>query len=124
MDGQDVMTEQIQARGPVELWGLPDDARVVFELRQVRMPADWSPWQRLAWLDAQSSLWTELGHALDVASVSRGANKMADDLGGVAWWLLGQLRDDGASVPEDYPANVHALVSRVADLDVPGADER
>lgn len=118
------MAEQIQARGPVELWGLPDDSRVVFELRQVRMPAEWSPWQRLAWLEAQSSLWTELGHALDVNAVSRGANKMADALGGVAWWLFGELRDHGVPVPEDYPASVQALVARVADLDVVEVESR
>jgi hypothetical protein len=96
-------------------------APVVFELRQVRLPAEWSPWQRAVWLDSQAMLWGELGIVLDGAGgvVESGADAVSNVFTAQSTATVGQLLRGGEPFPDDYVAAVDAVVSRVSTPDTP-----
>jgi hypothetical protein len=93
---------------------------VVFELRQVRLPAGWSGWQRAAWLDGQAILWGELGLTLDGAGgvVESGADEVSNNLAALSLTLVKRLMACGEPVPDHYVTAVDAVVSRVSTADV------
>jgi hypothetical protein len=94
-------------------------APVVFELRQVRLPVEWSQWQRAMWLDSQALLWGELGIVLDGAGgvVESGADAVSNGFAAQSNATVGRLIRGGESVPDDYVAAVDAVVSRVSTPD-------
>jgi hypothetical protein len=99
-------------------------APVVFELRQVRLPVEWSQWQRAMWLDSQAMLWGELGIALDGHGgvVESGADAVSNAFAAQSNATAGCLIRGGESMPDDYVAAVDAVVSRVSTPDTPAAE--
>lgn len=97
---------------------------VVFELRQVRLPAELSGWQRVAWLDGQAILWGELGILLDGAggAVESGADEVSNNFAALARTMTKRLLECGEPVPETYVAMVDTMVARVTSPDVPVVD--
>jgi hypothetical protein len=101
-----------------------DGSPVVFELRQVRLPAEWSQWQRAAWLDSQALLWGELGIVLDGDGgvVESGADAVSNAFAARSNAVVKQLMRGGEPVPDDYVAAVDAVVSRVSTPDIPSQE--
>lgn len=97
---------------------------VVFELRQVRLLAELSGWQRVAWLDGQATLWGELGILLDGAggAVEAGADEVSNSFAALARSMTKRLMECGEPVPENYVSMVDAMVARVSSPDVPVID--
>ena len=98
-----------------------EDPAVVFELRQVRLPAEWSQWQRAMWLDSQAMLWGELGIVLDGDGgvVESGADVVSNAFAAQSNAMVKRLLRGGDPVPADYVAAVDAVVSRVSTPDAP-----
>jgi hypothetical protein len=97
---------------------------VVFELRQVRLPAEWSQWQRAMWLDSQSLLWGELGIVLDGDGgvVESGADAVSNAFARQSNTMAKQLIHAGVPSPDDYVARVDAVVSHVSTPETPAEE--
>jgi hypothetical protein len=102
-----------------------DGEPVVFELRQVRLPAEWSQWQRAMWLDSQAVLWGEMGIVLDGDGdvIEAGADAVSNAFAAQSNAMANQLTLAGVPEPDDYIAGVDSLWSRVFSPDVPVAGE-